>query len=179
MVEQLITDFGSAYSLPSVIFRYFNAAGADPSGELGEDHTPETHLIPIIFDAMTGRIPKLEIFGDDYPTADGTCIRDYVHVSDLANAHVQGLEKLLSEGGQHIFNLGNGQGYSVREVISRAEQITGIRTPTRIGVRRSGDPAILVSDAQKARKILKWKPRYEELGVILKHAWKWHKSIHI
>jgi UDP-glucose 4-epimerase len=118
MVEQLIADFGAAYGLPSVIFRYFNAAGADPVGGLGEDHTPETHLIPL-------GSPYLQIFGDDYPTADGTCIRDYIHVSDLADAHVLGLRKLLTEGGSHVFNLGNGTGYSVQQVIDTAKAVTG------------------------------------------------------
>ena len=127
MVEQAITDFGSAYGLPSVIFRYFNAAGADPAADLGEQHNPETHLIPLLLDVMLGRKPYLQIFGDDYPTPDGTCIRDYIHVADLADAHVLGLQKLLADGGQHVFNLGNGTGYSVQQVIDVAKAVTGGR----------------------------------------------------
>ena len=125
MVEQLIHDFGTAYGLPSVIFRYFNAAGADPNGDLGENHTPEPHLIPRILDVLAGRSPVVEICGIDYPTPDGTCIRDYIHVSDLADAHVLGLKKLLCEGGQHVFNLGTGTGYSVRQVIDSVQVVTG------------------------------------------------------
>ena len=125
MVEQLIEDFAATYGLPSVIFRYFNAAGADPRADLGENHTPETHLIPLVLDAMGGRIPYLHIYGDSYPTVDGTYIRDYIHVSDLADAHVLGLRKLLAKGCNHLFNLGNGTGYSVRQVIDTAKAVTG------------------------------------------------------
>jgi len=175
MVEQLIADFGSAYGLPSVIFRYFNAAGADPAADLGEDHTPETHLIPLVLDAMAGRRPDLQIFGDDYPTPDGTCIRDYIHVCDLADAHVLGLQKLLAEGGRHVFNLGNGPGYSVQQVIDAAEAVTGRGLLAHMAPRRPGDPPVLVASAEKAKRELDWQPRYPDLATILQHAWAWHQ----
>ena len=175
MVEQMIGDFGSAYGLPSVIFRYFNAAGADPAGDLGENHTPETHLIPLVFDAMTGRIPQLEVFGDDYCTPDGTCIRDYIHVADLADAHVLGLQKLFAAGGQHVFNLGNGTGYSVQQVIDTAKVVTSLPLLPHIARRRAGDPPVLVASAEKVRLELGWQPSYPELSMILEHAWAWHQ----
>jgi UDP-glucose 4-epimerase len=190
MVEQLLLDFASAYGLPSVIFRYFNAAGADPEGDLGEDHDPETHLIPLALDAITGRLPFLRIFGDDYPTPDGTCIRDYIHVSDLAEAHVLGLRRVeaearrLADGGDPatvkpaIFNLGNGKGYSVREVIQAAEAVTGRPVPTRMAPRRPGDPPVLLAAADAAQRDLGWRPRFPELEVILAHAWAWHQRRH-
>jgi len=177
MVEQLIADFGAAYGLPSVIFRYFNAAGADPAGDLGEDHTPETHLIPLVLEAMAGRRPYLQIFGDDYPTPDGTCIRDYIHVADLADAHVLGLEKLLGEAGQHVFNLGNGTGYSVQQVIDAAQAVTARGLLAHVAPRRAGDPPALVASAEKARRELGWQPRYPELATILQHAWAWHQHL--
>lgn len=190
MVEQLLVDFGAAYGLPSVIFRYFNAAGADPAGDLGENHTPETHLIPLALDAITGRLPCLRIFGDDYPTPDGTCIRDYIHVSDLAEAHLLGLRWVLREaerlgqGGSPaatrpgIFNLGTGKGYSVREVIQAAEAVTGRSVPAQLAPRRAGDPPVLLAAAEAARRDLGWQPRYPELEVILAHAWAWHQKLH-
>ena len=178
MVEQAITDFGTAYDLPSVIFRYFNAAGADPAADLGEQHIPETHLIPLLLDAMSGRKPDLQIFGDDYPTPDGTCIRDYIHVADLADAHVLGLQKLLAEGGQHVFNLGNGTGYSVQQVIDAAKAVTGRGLTAHVVPRRAGDPPVLVASAEKARNELGWQPRYPELHRILEHAWAWHQNLY-
>jgi UDP-glucose 4-epimerase len=190
MVEQLLTDFAAAYGLPSVIFRYFNAAGADPAGDLGENHNPETHLIPLALDALTGRIPCLQIFGDDYPTPDGTCIRDYIHVADLADAHLLGLNGVLSEAQRlrdagpdaattpAVYNLGNGKGYSVREVIQAAEAVTGRPVPTRMAPRRPGDPPVLLAAAEKAQQELGWQPRYPELEVILAHAWAWHQRLH-
>ncbi len=177
MVEQLILDFGVAYGMSSVIFRYFNAAGADSAGDLGENHTPETHLIPLTFDAILSRIPCLQIFGDDYSTADGTCLRDYIHVSDLADAHVLGLNSLFSEVGQRVFNLGNAIGYSVREVIDAAEYVTGKKVPWIVTNRRQGDPPVLVASAEKAHSQLGWKPRYPELTTILDHSWVWHQKI--
>jgi UDP-glucose 4-epimerase len=179
MVEQLIADFGAAYGLPSVIFRYFNAAGADPAADLGENHTPETHLIPLLLDAMSGRLPYLQIFGDDYPTPDGTCIRDYIHVADLADAHVLGLQKLLADGGQHVFNLGNGTGYSVQQVIDAAKAVTGRGLLTHVAPRRAGDPPVLVASARKAHRELGWQTRYPELSTILEHAWAWHQRLHL
>lgn len=178
MVEQLIADFAAAYQLPSVIFRYFNAAGADPAGGLGENHTPETHLIPLLLDAISGRRSHLQIFGDDYPTTDGTCIRDYIHVSDLAEAHVLGLRKLLAEGGNHVFNLGTGVGYSVQQVIDTATAVTGREVPARVAPRRPGDPPVLVASAEHARRELGWQPRYGQLHTILSHAWQWHQALH-
>jgi UDP-glucose 4-epimerase len=175
MVEQLIADFGAAYGLPSVIFRYFNAAGADPAGDLGEDHTPETHLIPLVLEAMAGRRSDLQILGDDYPTPDGTCIRDYIHVADLADAHVLGLQKLLGEAGQHTYNLGTGRGYSVQQVIDAAKVVTGRGLLAHVAPRRPGDPPVLVASAEKAKRELGWQPRYPELVTILQHAWAWHQ----
>ena len=179
MVEQLLADFGAAYGLPSVIFRYFNAAGADPAADLGEDHSPETHLIPLMLEVMADRRPYLQIYGDDYPTPDGTCIRDYIHVCDLADAHVLGLQKLLSEGGQHVFNLGNGTGYSVQQVIDAAKLVTGRGLLAHVAPRRLGDPPVLVASAEKAKRELGWQPRYPELVTILQHAWAWHQHLHL
>lgn len=185
MVEQLLHDFSRAYKLPSVIFRYFNAAGADPDGDLGEDHNPETHLIPRVLDAMSGREPYLQIFGDDYSTPDGTCIRDYIHVSDLAEAHVLGLDRLLRMKEREeqaseplIYNLGNGTGYSVQEVIEAAKKVTGRGLLAHVAKRRPGDPAQLVASAAKAHLELGWRPRYPELHTIIEHAWAWHSRRH-
>ena len=185
MVEQLLTDFSYAYGLPAVIFRYFNAAGADPEGDLGEDHDPETHLIPRVLDAMSGREPYLQIFGDDYPTPDGTCIRDYIHVSDLADAHVLGLERLLRLRERQetlraplIYNLGNGTGYSVQQVIETAKAVTGRGLLAHVARRREGDPAQLVASAERARQELGWRPRYPDLTTIIEHAWAWHQRRH-
>lgn len=185
MVEQLLTDFAAAYGLPSVIFRYFNAAGADPDGDLGEDHDPETHLIPRVLDTMSGREPYLQIFGDDYPTPDGTCIRDYIHVADLADAHVLGLERLLrlrereeTERKPLIFNLGNGTGYSVQQVIETAKAVTGRGLLAHVAKRREGDPPQLVAGASRAHQELGWRPRFPELETIIEHAWAWHRKRH-
>lgn len=185
MVEQLLNDFAAAYGLPSVIFRYFNAAGADPDGDLGEDHDPETHLIPRVLDTMSGREPYLQIFGDDYPTPDGTCIRDYIHVADLADAHVLGLERLLRlrereefERRPLIYNLGNGTGYSVQQVIETAKAVTGRGLLAHVAKRREGDPPQLVAGATRAHQELGWRPRYPELETIIEHAWAWHQRRH-
>jgi UDP-glucose 4-epimerase len=176
--QKPINPYGRS-KLASVIFRYFNAAGADQAGDLGEDHTPETHLIPLVLDAMAGRIPYLQIFGDNYPTPDGTCIRDYIHVSDLADAHVLGLKMLLAEpqskASQHVFNLGNGTGYSVQQVIEAAKATTGRGLLAHVAPRRPGDPPSLVAAASKAQHQLGWQPRYPELRTILAHAWAWHQ----
>jgi len=185
MVEQLLTDYARAYGLPSVIFRYFNAAGADPLADLGEFHDPETHLIPRVLDVMSGREPYLQIFGDDYPTPDGTCIRDYIHVNDLADAHVLGLERLLRLREREetiraplIYNLGNGTGYSVQQVIETAKAVTGRGLLAHVAPRREGDPAQLVAGAERAHQELGWRPRYADLGTIIEHAWAWHRHRH-
>ncbi len=178
MVENILKDFNLAYGLGSIIFRYFNAAGADPLGKLGEDHNPETHLIPLVLQTALGKREFINIFGTDYPTADGTCIRDYIHVVDLAQAHVLGLEYLLSGSKTEIFNLGNGKGFSVQEVIETAGQVTGKLIKAIICDRRAGDPPILVGSSEKARKLLGWQPQYPDLNAIISHAWNWHQSRH-
>jgi UDP-arabinose 4-epimerase len=170
MIERMLEDFGAAHGLRSVALRYFNAAGADPDGELGEDHDPETHLIPLALQAMLGQRADLAIFGTDYPTADGTAIRDYIHVTDLADAHVQALRYLERGGAGTAFNLGTGRGYSVREVVDTIAAVTGRRAPTR----RPGDPAVLVAAAQRGMDVLGWQPRCSELPHIITTAWRWH-----
>lgn len=178
MVEQILADFGIAYGLKSVAFRYFNASGADPNGLLGEDHNPETHLIPLALLTALGRRESLSIFGTDYPTPDGTAVRDYIHVSDLASAHVLGLGYLLQGGNSEVFNLGNGNGFSVREVIETAKQVTQKDIPVQECPRRAGDPSILVGSSAKARQILGWNPIYADLELIIAHAWQWHQKRH-
>ena len=178
MVERILSDFDQAYGLHSVCFRYFNAAGADPTGLLGEDHTPETHIIPLVLFTALGKRESVSIFGTDYPTRDGTCIRDYIHVTDLAQAHVLGLEYLLQGGDSAAFNLGNGSGFSVREVIETASEVTGKEIKVVECDRRSGDPPVLVGSSDKARKILGWLPQYPNLNDILAHAWQWHQQRH-
>lgn len=178
MVEKILTDFDQAYGLRSVRFRYFNAAGADPEGRLGEDHNPETHLIPLVLMTALGKRENITIFGTDYKTSDGTCVRDYIHVTDLAQAHVLGLEYLLAGGETSVFNLGNGDGFSVREVIDMAKKVTDLPIPVVEGYRRAGDPAILIGSAAKARKVLNWQPQYADLEKIIAHAWQWHRKRH-
>jgi UDP-glucose 4-epimerase len=177
-VERILQDYDPAYGLKSVIFRYFNAAGADPDGMFGEDHNPETHLIPLILQAAAGKRPAISVFGDDYETPDGTCIRDYIHVTDLAQAHVLGLEYLLQNRVSQIFNLGNGSGFSVKEVIDTAKQVTGKEIAIEQCPRRAGDPAILIGSSTKAREMLGWAPQYADLTTIVKHAWAWHQARH-
>jgi UDP-arabinose 4-epimerase len=178
MVERMLADFAGAHAMRSVALRYFNAAGADPDNEIGEDHEPETHLIPLVLDAASGRRPAITVFGTDYDTPDGTCVRDYIHVSDLADAHVRALAGL--EGGEPVqaYNLGNGRGFSVREVIAAVERVTGARVPVAVGPRRAGDPASLVSDASKARTCLGWRPAHPGLDDIVNMAWAWHQRPH-
>ncbi len=177
MIEQMLSDFDVAHDLKSVSLRYYNAAGADPDGDTGEDHDPETHLIPLVLDAATGKRPSITIFGDDYDTPDGTCIRDYIHVTDLADAHVKAL-KYLEQGGQTTaYNLGNGKGFSVKEVIDTAKRITGKEIPVETGPRRPGDPPSLVGDATRIRKELNWQPKYAELETIIKTALDWHQNL--
>jgi UDP-glucose 4-epimerase len=178
MVERMLLDFDVAYDFRSVFFRYFNAAGADPEGRLGEDHNPETHLIPLVLQTALGKRDSVSVFGTDYPTPDGTCIRDYIHVSDLATAHVLGLEYLLNDGKTEVFNLGNASGFSVKEVIETAERITGRTIKVVEGDRRPGDPPALVGSGEKARQVLGWQPQYADLAQILTHAWRWHQKRH-
>ena len=178
MVERILTDFDVAYNFKSVRFRYFNAAGANPEGLLGEDHNPETHLIPLVLQTALGQREAISIFGTDYPTPDGTCIRDYIHVNDLADAHILGLEYLLNGGESEVFNLGNGNGFSVREVIAAAEDVTGMVISVQECDRRIGDPPALIGTSEKARKILNWQPQYPGIKDIVSHAWQWHQTRH-
>lgn len=176
MVEAMLGDYDSAYGLRSVSLRYFNAAGADLEGELGERHDPESHLIPLVLQAASGRRDHIAIYGNEYSTSDGTCIRDYIHVWDLCSAHLLALEHLLADGESDTFNLGNGKGFSVQEVIDTARHVTGQPIQEIIQERRPGDPAVLVADSQKARQILGWQPRFEGLRTIIAHAWGWEKK---
>ena len=178
MVERILADFDLAYGLQSVCFRYFNAAGADPEGRLGEDHNPETHLIPLVLQTAMGMRDCIKVFGTDYPTPDGTCIRDYIHVTDLAAAHVLGLDHLLRGGKSATFNLGNGNGFSVKQVIDAARQITQRDIKVLECDRRPGDPPSLVGSGERARTVLGWNPQYSDLHQILTHAWNWHQTRH-
>jgi len=174
--ENALEAYSRAYGLRYVSFRYFNAAGADASGGVGESHEPETHLIPLIFQTIQGKRVALEIFGDDYPTPDGTCVRDYIHVNDLAEAHVIGLEQ-LSKKDSMVLNLGTGRGYSVKEVVAMVEHVTGHKVATQIGPRRPGDPPELVADPSLAEKLLQWKAR-RSLEEIISTAWAWAQKAH-
>ncbi|MBH8608617.1 UDP-glucose 4-epimerase GalE [Thermoactinomyces sp. CICC 10521] len=175
-MEKMFRWADEAHGLKSISLRYFNAAGAHPDGLIGEDHHPETHLIPIILQVALGQREEIRIFGDDYPTEDGTCIRDYIHVMDLASAHFLALEHLRQHGQSDVFNLGNGTGFSVREVIETARRVTGQRIPERVVSKRAGDPAVLIASSDKAKRILNWKPRYHQLETIMESAWNWHKN---
>jgi len=176
MVEQMLADYGLAFGLRYVCLRYFNAAGADPDGLLGERHQPETHLIPLVLQAASGRRRHIEVFGRDYDTPDGTCIRDYIHIVDLCSAHLLALNFLGSDGQSDCFNLGNGEGFSVQQVIDAAQRITGVGIRMVDAVRRAGDPARLVADAAKARRVLGWAPRHAELDAIIGDAWRWERQ---
>ncbi len=178
VIERMLQDYDHAYGVKSIIFRYFNAAGADPDGYLGEDHNPETHLIPLVLQAAGGQRDSVSIFGTDYDTPDGTCLRDYIHVTDLAEAHVLGLEYLWQHQVSEIFNLGNGNGFSVKEVIDTAKQVTGKDMAVIKCPRRAGDPSALIGSAAKARELLQWQPQYPQLQSILQHAWNWHQKRH-
>jgi UDP-glucose 4-epimerase len=177
MVEKILADFDNAYGLKYVALRYFNACGADIETEIGENHSPESHLIPLILDAALGKREDIKVFGTDYPTPDGTCVRDYVHVNDLAQAHILALKHLLNEGASDKFNLGNGKGFSVKEVIDTAKKVTGIDFKVTEAERRPGDPPTLVADSTKAKEILKWEPQYADLETIISSAWKWHQKL--
>jgi UDP-glucose 4-epimerase len=172
-IEQMLRDFGVSAGISHVIFRYFNVAGADPEGETGEQHVPETHLIPLMLDAVAGKRPALTVFGTDYPTRDGTCVRDYVHVTDLADAHVLGLKRLLDGKGNGVFCLGTGNGFSVREVIDASRMVTNREVPVVIGGRRAGDAAALVSSSTHAIQELGWEPKHSTLRQMIGDAWAW------
>jgi UDP-glucose-4-epimerase GalE len=176
IVEQILDDFRRAYGLESVCLRYFNAAGADSDGELGEEHNPETHLIPVVLKTALGEHPHVNIFGDDYATPDGTCIRDYIHVEDLTEAHLLALEKLLAGSSSAKYNLGNAKGYSVKQVVEIARRVTGMEIPARVVERRPGDPAVLVASSAKAYQELGWKAQMPDLETIIETAWNWHKN---
>lgn len=174
MVERMLHWYGTAHGFTHAILRYFNAAGADSEGEIGEEHDPETHLIPLVLQAALGQRAQIDVLGTDYPTPDGSAVRDYIHVQDLAEAHVRALDLLLRGGLSITVNLGTGTGHSVREVIAAAERVTGRRIPRREALRRFGDPPVLVADASRAGELLGWKPALSDLDTILKTAWAWH-----
>jgi len=176
MIEQTLQDYQTAYDFRSICLRYFNAAGADPDGQLGERHNPETHLIPLVLQAAKGQRPHISIYGNDYDTPDGTCIRDYIHIVDLCQAHLLSLEHLLNGGQSAAYNLGNGAGFSVQEVIDVASEVTGIKIPSQIDPRRAGDPARLVACADAAQAQLGWQPQYNDLATLIDHAWQWIQS---
>lgn len=176
MAEKLLYWYDQIFAIRSVALRYFNAAGADAEARIGEAHHPETHLIPLILDAAAGRRPHIGVYGTDYPTPDGTAIRDYIHVCDLAEAHVKALEYLIAGGASTAVNLGTGTGYSVEEVIASVERITGRAVPKRYEERRAGDPPSLVADATRGAQLLDWKPRQSDIDTIVQSAWRWHQS---
>lgn len=175
-VEKMLKWSDAAYGVKYTALRYFNVAGAYQTGEIGEDHAPETHLIPLILQVALGKREKIAIYGDDYPTEDGTCIRDYIHVMDLADAHIKALERLENGGDSTVYNLGNGNGFSVKEVIEAARKVTNHPIPAEITPRRMGDPARLVASSEKAIKELNWKPQYDSIEYIIETAWQWHSN---
>lgn len=177
MVEHMLDDYRRAYGLSFGCLRYFNAAGADPAGGIGECHEPETHLIPLVLQAASGRRASIKVFGDDYDTRDGSCVRDYIHVTDLSDAHLRLLHYMQDGGEETRFNLGTGTGYTVKEVIQTAEEVTGRPIPTDIEARRPGDPATLIADGTKARKTLGWEPEYSDLPTLIDHAWQWEQKL--
>ncbi len=175
-VEKVLKWADNAYGIKYVSLRYFNAAGAHISGTIGEDHKPESHLIPIVLQAALGKRDAIQIFGDDYDTPDGSCVRDYIHVTDLAMAHILALKSLRNGGDSRIYNLGNGKGFSVKEVVSLARKVTGVNIKEVIAPRRAGDPAILVASSNRIKTELKWEPKFDDLSTIIETAWKWHKD---
>lgn len=175
-IEKVMQDYEYAYGIKNICLRYFNAAGADPEGQIGEDHNPETHIIPLALDVALGRKKEIIILGDDYPTHDGTCVRDYIHVQDLALAHVLALSYLKSKNKSNAFNLGTGKGFSVKEILNAVEKITGKKLNIKNGERRKGDPPILISDPTKSINELGWKSQYTKIDQIILHAWNWHKK---
>jgi UDP-glucose 4-epimerase len=174
ILERMLYWLDRVYGFRYAALRYFNAAGASPSGERGEDHDPETHLIPLVLQVALGQRDKVTIFGDDYPTRDGTCVRDYVHVTDLAQAHILALQAL--DEGSRTYNLGNSHGATVKEVVETCRRVTGHPIPAEVGPRRPGDPAVLIASSDKIRRELDWKPRYPDLQTIVEHAWAWHRT---
>jgi UDP-glucose 4-epimerase len=176
MVERILRDYGQAYGLASVSLRYFNAAGADPEGEIGESHQPESHLIPNVLKSVLADNARLKVFGDDYETRDGTCVRDYIHINDLCTAHLQAIDYMETHKGAMGFNLGNGQGFSIFDIIRAAERVTGKSIAFDIEGRRAGDPPVLVADSSLARKELGWVPAYTEIDGIIETAWRWHRG---
>jgi UDP-glucose 4-epimerase len=176
MIEKMLSDYSSIYGSTYVALRYFNAAGADPSGMIGEDHHPETHLIPLVLDAARGKREHITVFGTDYDTADGTCVRDYIHVNDLAAAHVLAMDYLRKGGESQVFNLGSGNGFSVKEIIETAKEVTGIDIPVQYGDRRAGDPGTLIASSEKIKNLLGWDPKFSNVADVIKDAWHWHTS---
>jgi UDP-glucose 4-epimerase len=176
IMEQAMADYAAACGLKFTALRYFNACGAHPAGDIGEDHCPESHLIPLILQTCLGKRDSIKIFGDDYPTKDGTCIRDYIHVDDLAQAHVLALQALYRGSASPVYNLGNGCGFTVKEVITAAEAVTGRSIRKEIVARRAGDPAVLIASAEKIRRELGWKPEYRDIQSIIQTAWQWHQT---
>lgn len=174
MMERMMAWFDKVLGIKYVALRYFNAAGAHESGKIGEDHNPESHLIPLILQTALGQRPSISVFGDDYNTPDGTCVRDYIHVGDLADAHLRAVDYLLGGGDSDVFNLGNGQGFSVKEVIAKVKEVTGRDFPVVVSPRRDGDPAVLIASSDKARSVLGWKPSRQNLDDIIRSAWQWH-----
>ncbi|HDZ22831.1 hypothetical protein LCGC14_0401900 [marine sediment metagenome] len=174
-VEWMLRAYAQAYKMGFISLRYFNVAGADPAGDIGEDHRPETHLIPLVLQVAMGKHEQMSIFGDDYETDDGTCVRDYIHVCDLADAHVLAAER-IGRGCADAYNLGNGAGFSVRQVIETARQVTGSKIPAEVGPRRPGDPPRLIASSQRAMDGLGWRPKRAELSTIIEHAWAWHNG---
>lgn len=175
MIEDMLHDYSSIYGSTYVALRYFNAAGADESGEIGEDHSPETHLILLVLETALGKRPHITVFGTDYDTIDGTCIRDYIHVTDLASAHVLAMNYLVGGGESRVFNLGSGNGFSVKDIIDTAKNVTGINIPVEYGERRKGDPSTLIASSDCIKDILGWNPKHSELSQIISDAWRWHR----
>lgn len=175
IIERVLKDYGNAYGLKYAILRYFNAAGADPDGEIGESHDPETHIIPLVLDAAAGKRPDIKVFGTDYPTRDGSCVRDYIHVTDLADAHIRALQHLERGGESDFFNLGNEKGTSVLEIVDAVKRVTGKAFTVTLADRRPGDPPYLVGSSEKAKRVLGWEPKYADVETIVRHAAKWSK----
>lgn len=176
IMENAMEDYSRSYGLKYIALRYFNACGADVEGDIGEDHSPETHLIPLVLQTCLGKRESIKIFGDDYNTKDGTCVRDYIHVNDLAEAHILALEALYEGKDSNVYNLGNGNGFTVKEIIEAAEEVTGINIKKEIAPRRAGDPAVLIASSDKIKRELNWNPKFTDIKKIIETAWRWHKN---